>query len=199
MTNVPTYWYARYVGRTGSDARRRIVDVALDRFNSDGIPGVSADDIIARAGVAKVTLYKYFPTKRDLAAAFVHERTDRWIAWLTRRVRVLGRSPTKRVLALFDALEEWFESDDYYGCPFHRAAADFPDPQDPIHAEVVRNKTLLRDLVTKLVKDAKLKPNLVGELMVLLAGSEVMAQIERRSKYAREAKRAVARLIKRSR
>jgi AcrR family transcriptional regulator len=176
------------------------MDVALERFNLEGIPNVSADDIIARAGVAKVTLYKYFPTKRDLAAAFVHERTDRWIAWLARRVRELARDPAKRVLALFDALEEWIESDDYYGCPFHRAAADFPESKNPIHAEVARNKALLRELVTTLVNDAKLNQNgLVNQLMVLIAGSEVMAEIENRSHYARDAKRAVPRLAKRRR
>ena len=183
---------------TSNNARQRIIEAALERFNYDGILNVSAEDIIARADVAKVTFYKYFPTKTHLAAAFVHERSDRWIAWLKARIDKLGRNPLKRLLGVFDALGEWFASDDYNGCPFHRAAADFPDPENPVHIEVVRNKALLRDFLTTLVKDAGLSRQtaVVSEFMILTAGSEVMTNIEDRVKYAQHAQRAASRLIR---
>jgi AcrR family transcriptional regulator len=196
----PDRWYAGSDMRTRSSpgAQDRIMEAALEAFNIDGVPGVSADTIIEQAGVAKMTLYKHFPTKEALAAAFVHERSDRWIEWLTARVK-LGRTPRQRLLALFDALDEWLKSDDYFGCPFHRASADFPDVKHPIHKEVIRNKRHLRALVTELVRAAGLKDQafVVNQLLLLMAGAEIMAQIEGDPAYTRYARRAANAIIRR--
>lgn len=178
-------------------AKRRIVDAALEAFNAEGIKAVSADTIIDRAGVAKMTLYKYFPTKEALAVAYVRERNERWMAWLRSRALKAGRTPIQRLLALFDALEDWFNQDDYFGCPFHRSAAEFPAKEHPVHQEVIRNKQQLREFVRQLVIAADFSDpaQLTNQLMALMAGAEVMANIEYDPKYARLARQAAARLI----
>lgn len=185
--------------RTGLDVKQRIMDAAFECFNYDGIRGVSADTIIDRAGVAKMTLYKHYPTKELLASAYVHARSDQWVAWLKDRVKHLGRTPKQRVLALFDALEEWFKSPDYYGCPFHRSAAEFPDLAHPVHKEVIRNKHQLREFVTELVDEAgaRNRAGVVTDLLVLMAGVEVMVNIEGRAKQAERARDAAAWLLRR--
>ena len=172
---------------------------AFECFNFDGIRGVSADAIIKRADVAKMTLYKHFPTKDDLAAAYVHARSKQWMSWLMGRVNRPGGKPSKKLLALFDALEEWFTSDGYYGCPFHRAAAEFPSLKHPIHKEVIGNKHALRQFVGELVARADLpnKATIVEELLILMAGAEVMANIEGPSNHARTARQTAARLFRR--
>ena len=181
------------------DVRRRIMDAAFECFNFDGIRGVSADTIIEHADVAKMTLYKHFPTKDALAAAYVRARSDQWMTWLMDRVNRAGRKPSQRLLALFDALEEWFTSDNYFGCPFHRAAGEFPDLKHPVHKEVMRNKQELRQFVAQLVADAGLpqKAGLVEQLMILMAGSEVMANIEGPGRHAQVGRDTAARLIRR--
>jgi AcrR family transcriptional regulator len=175
------------------------MDAAFECFNAEGIRGVSADTIIDRADVAKMTLYKHYPTKDLLASAYVHARSDAWMAWLESRVKKLGRTPKQQMLALFDALGEWFASDDYNGCPFHRAAAEFPDLANPIHKEVIRNKRVLRDFVAGLVDEAGLENRaaLVTALLVLMAGAEVMVNIEGPTKYAERARAAAAVLMRR--
>jgi AcrR family transcriptional regulator len=182
-----------------SNAKQRIMDAAFECFNFNGIRGVSADTIIQRADVAKMTLYKHFPTKDALAAAYVRARSDQWMRWLIDRVKQSGHKPSQRLLAIFDALEEWFTSGDYYGCPFHRAAGEFPDLKHPIHREAMRNKHELRRFVTQIVSEAGLpnRANLVGELLILIAGSEVMANIEGPANHAKVARRAAGRLIRR--
>lgn len=184
--------------RSTADAKNRIMEAALEAFNADGIPNVSADTIIEQAGVAKMTLYKYFPTKDALAAAFVHERSDRWMAWLTERVRKLGRAPKQRVLAVFDVLEEWFKSDNYFGCPFHRAASDFPDLKNPTHKEVIRNKRELFAFIRELLSEAGLdaRESIVDQLLLLMAGAEVMANIYGDPEFARHAKQAATKLLR---
>jgi AcrR family transcriptional regulator len=175
------------------------MDAAFACFNADGIRGASADAIIERADVAKMTLYKHYPTKDLLASAYVHARSDAWMAWLESRVKKRGRTPKQQVLALFDALGEWFASDDYNGCPFHRAAAEFPDLANPIHKEAVRNKHQLREFVAALVDEAGLQNRsaLVTTLLVLMAGTEVMVNIEGSAKYVDRARTAAAFLLQR--
>jgi len=58
------------------DARRNheaLLEAAADAFAQGGIE-VSAGEIARRAGVAKGTLFRHFPTKRDLVAAVLAHR-----------------------------------------------------------------------------------------------------------------------------
>jgi hypothetical protein len=118
--------------------------------------------------------------------------------WIRNRVEAVARTPRQRLLALFDVLAEWFRSKDYFGCPFHRAVAEYPDVSHPIHAEVIRNKQQLRTYVVKLVEDAGIanRESTANELLVLMAGAEIMANIEGTPKYASYARRMAARLLR---
>lgn len=51
------------------DTRVRILQVALDEFLSHGIKKTSMDEVAARAGLTRVTIYRYFSDKRSLARA----------------------------------------------------------------------------------------------------------------------------------
>ena len=187
------------MGRQGSStAKQRILHAALERFNQDGIRPVSADAIIERANVAKMTFYKYFPTKDDLAAAYVHKRSDIWIAWLRSRVSELGRTQTQRLLALFDALAEWYVSSDYRGCPFHRSAAEFNRLDNPIHQEVIRNKHQLRIFLIELIKaaGASKRRQLANQLIILMSGATTMRDVEGPLRFAQDARRVAALLLR---
>ncbi|MHA3946251.1 helix-turn-helix domain-containing protein [Cellulomonas bogoriensis] len=43
----------------------------MPRFYVEGIRAVSADAVIAAAGVTKATFYRHFPTKDDLVVAYL--------------------------------------------------------------------------------------------------------------------------------
>jgi AcrR family transcriptional regulator len=62
----------RRPGRPRSErAEQAILDAALDAVTDSGIDGVSCEDVAARAGVGKNTLYRRWPGKEDmLIAAF---------------------------------------------------------------------------------------------------------------------------------
>lgn len=60
-----------------SDRKRRTVLLAATAvFLEMGFDGASMDQVAARAGVSKVTVYKYFSDKEQLFAAIVHATTD---------------------------------------------------------------------------------------------------------------------------
>lgn len=57
--------------RNNPERADKILAGARAVFAEDGFEGASVDDIAARAGVSKATLYRYFPDKRALFQAYV--------------------------------------------------------------------------------------------------------------------------------
>jgi AcrR family transcriptional regulator len=59
---------------------RELLDAAMDLFVDKGFAAARAEDIAARAGVSKATLYLYFRSKEDLLNALIAERFASCIA-----------------------------------------------------------------------------------------------------------------------
>src|SRR5689334_18136528 len=84
-------------------ARDRILETAAELFYRDGIRAVGVDTIIARSGVAKMSLYRNFPSKDDLVVAFLEMRDrlyrERWDGIMARH----PGDPRAQIAALFAA------------------------------------------------------------------------------------------------
>ena len=81
-------------GRSGRD---RILDAAYGLFSRSGVRAIGVDTITAEADVAKMTLYRNFASKNDLALAFLALREERWTeGWVQAEVlrRAARRPPT---------------------------------------------------------------------------------------------------------
>ncbi|MEV4354347.1 TetR/AcrR family transcriptional regulator [Nonomuraea sp. NPDC049625] len=74
--------------RKKEQTRRRIAEVALRLFDERGYDAVTVNEIAEAAGVAKVTLFNYFPTKDCLVTEGVKEDLAAIVAG-----RGEGRSP----------------------------------------------------------------------------------------------------------
>ena len=128
-----------------SAARERILDAASAAFYARGLGAVGVDAIVEDAGVAKATLYRHFRTKDDLVVAFLRRRDERWRAWLRDAVeRLAGGRPAERPLCVFDALGEWFASEEFRGCAFINAATEIADPAHPARSAVEDHSSALR-------------------------------------------------------
>lgn len=64
----------------------KILATATILFESRGIQASGIDAIIAEAGIAKATLYKYFPSKNLLITAYLRDKSDKFYAWLNARL-----------------------------------------------------------------------------------------------------------------
>jgi len=76
------------------EARERILDTAFRLFYAHGVRGVGVDTIIAASGVAKATFYRHFPSKDDLAVAYLDRVDDRWRGQLQAAAAAAG--PARR-------------------------------------------------------------------------------------------------------
>jgi len=180
------------------DSRKKIVDAAYGLFNLEGINTTGIDRIIDRSGVAKKTFYNHFPSKTKLISEYFRVRDREWLARLE-RFSARPADPTEKVLALFDALKEWFKEPDFAGCPFIRGLAEFGvESADPELAGCLSShfgKTA--KLVEGLLRNARPKDyrKLVPQILSLLSGATVLAHATKDPSSAEINKEMARRLL----
>jgi len=159
--------------------RERILQTAARLFYADGFHHTGIDRIIAEAGVAKMSLYQHFRSKDELIGAFLERRDDYWCNWLRERVEALAGTPRARLLAVFDALGEWFTSSDFRGCAFINAAAEFTDARHSARVISRQHKERVHAYLKELAEAAKMsRPGeLAAQLALLVEGAIVTAQV----------------------
>lgn len=178
-------------------ARERLLETAGRLFYRHGFQAVGIDRILAESGVAKMTLYRHFPSKDDLVAAYlerVHEEFWRW----AEAAMAKARGPADQLVAFFDAAGRLARSPECLGCAFQGAALAFPERDHPAHRRAVLHKLSLRDRFARLARKAGLRaPDaLASQLLLLTDGAWVAARVfGPRDSPAAQLKDAAAALI----
>lgn len=154
-------------------ARDRILAAAADLFYREGIRAVGIEAVIEKAGVAKMSLYRSFPSKDDLVAAFLADRNRRYWLWWDDVTAASAGNPRAQLRDLFNALAKRISSPDYRGCAFVNTAIEFPDPTHPGHAVALANKRELRHRLCGLTSGLGLASpqHLADQLMLLIEGA----------------------------
>jgi AcrR family transcriptional regulator len=186
----------RSAARSVRSARARILDTASELFYRDGYQAVGIDTIIARSGVAKMTLYRHFPSKDHLIAAYLERANAEFWSWLDGETRA-ARSPRAKLIAAFDAVAKLATSPRCLGCTFQAAASEFPDREHAGHAVAsVHKRSVLRRL-TELARAAGLRDpaGLATELLLLMDGAWVAARMFGPHSHARSVAPAARALI----
>jgi AcrR family transcriptional regulator len=159
-------------------ARERILETAGRLFYRDGFHAVGIDTVIAEAGVAKMTLYRHFPSKDDLIAAYL-ERSDREVMdWLEAEIADVD-DPRAKLVAAFDAITKLATSPRCLGCTFQGAASEFPDPDHPGHRVALAHKRAVLERFGGLAREAGLydPDGLAAQLLLLMDGAWVAARM----------------------
>lgn len=152
-------------------ARQRIADAACELFSRHGL-AVGVDRIIDESGVARKTFYRHFPSKAELIIAFLDVRGQRWTRdWLQAEIYRLGDTPRERLLAVFDAFDEWFHRDNFETCAVIAAVFEVRDRADPIHEAAVRQLDAIKEFVLELAEDEAL----AYQTQILMMGAIVSA------------------------
>jgi AcrR family transcriptional regulator len=171
-------------------ARRRLLEAADELFYNEGIHTVGIDRIIARAGVAKGSLYYSFTGKDALVHEYLTHRHGRWAERVTAGIEA-HTDPRARILAVYDVLGTLFAQPDYRGCAFMNATAEAaPDSVEAQAATTFR--VWVHNLFLDLATDADVAdpPQLAETLVLLYDGAVATAQMDKAPQAARTARRA---------
>jgi AcrR family transcriptional regulator len=184
-----------------SPRRRQLLETAWRMFYREGYRAIGIDRLLAESGVAKMTLYHHFKSKEELIRAVLQRRSAEILRGLEDAVKGAGRSPERRLLAVFDWLETLFSRDDFMGCPFIRAISEFPDRKDPIFQAAWAHKMAVRKMLAGLASEAGVRDAvaLADAMRLLIDGAIVAAHATGSAKPAAAAREAAARLLRAAR
>jgi AcrR family transcriptional regulator len=172
-------------------ARERILDTAYELFSRHGTRAVGVDRIIAECGIAKMTLYRNFPSKDDLILAFLEERDARWTrAWLQAEAQRGGDTPARRLLAIFDTFEAWFSREDFEGCSFINVMLEVAEPGHPVRDAALHHLAEIRVFLVGLAEEAGVAdPDAFARQWHILMKGSIVAAGEGDVEAAQRAKR----------
>lgn len=156
-------------------ARQQILDTAVDLFSREGYRAVGIDTIIERSGVAKMTLYRHFPSKNALITAYLEYSNTTFWAWFEQAVSEHPGSPRTQLIAIFDTLVSLLSDPTCTGCPFLHAAVEFPQPEHPAHQVAIQHKQAVKARFCDLSEQAGARqPELLANQLLLLMDGTLM-------------------------
>lgn len=139
--------------RSAADVREHVLDVAHELFYWQGIRASGVDRIADEAGIAPTALYRLFPSKDALIAAYITRAEQRYYEWFDGVAMAAGRAAGERILSLFDSLAEQVRPEVCRGCPFLMALTELPDEHSDAHRVSVRVKEWVRSRFRRLARE----------------------------------------------
>jgi AcrR family transcriptional regulator len=179
--------------RQGRGGRERILAAATALFAAQGINATGMEQVAAAAPVSKRTLYAHFPAKDDLVVGYLRQLVAAGLT-LEGVLDREGLSPREKLLELFTV--PGTGSGPIRGCPFVDAAAEFPDPDSPVHEYARQQKRRFgRRIVELLAALGAADPEILGEQLAVLADGAASRSMvlndARCGRYARAAAEAL--------
>jgi AcrR family transcriptional regulator len=189
--------------RRGSErTEQRIIGAAYYLFYRRGCTRVTMDEIAARAGLTKRTLYGHFRSKDDLLAATLARYSELDLE----RLSVIAQRMPKETEAMLDSffgqMVEWAGKPRWVGSGFTRLVVELADfPGHPARGIARRAKGATEAWLAQLLLQRKLpRPReSAREIMLLMEGAMALMLIHGDSTYGSAAARAAKRLIGRGR
>lgn len=104
--------------------RAALLDAAYDLLAEGGAAEVTFAAIARRTGLARNSVYKYFPNRHELLTEVVRQAAPRWTARIHSAIAAAGDAPEARIAAYVTAQLEMVRDGE------HRIARAAADPQD---------------------------------------------------------------------
>jgi AcrR family transcriptional regulator len=180
-----------------ADPRERIERAAYELFSQHGTRAVGVDALAERASVAKMTLYRHYPSKDELVLAFLRRREELWTrSWLEGVVRDHRRAPAERLLAIFDLFDGWFRRPSFEACSFAKVLLEHGDPKHRARVAARGHIQVVRSLVAGLAREAGVRDaeRFAQQWQMLMMGSIIAAYAGERD-AARSAREVGALLL----
>jgi len=142
-----------YLAMKRSGTRQHIIQTASDLFYQQGYNLTGINEVIAKAGIAKATLYSHFRSKEELCVAYLQHRNEGFL----KNIRAFAEAKPQgeaRILAVLGYLLDFFQDDAFNGCWCIRTFAELPRDDEQVKAEIRAEKGALLALIQELVTDS---------------------------------------------
>ena len=184
--------------RPSEPTRERIIQAANALFYSEGIRRVSVDEVAARAGLTKRTLYYHFRSKDDLVAAYLAARDQPNLALFRKWFADAEGGLPAKVEAIFRNLARSARHPKWKGCGFLRTSAELANmPGHPAIRIGAAHKKKFEDwLRVTFAAEGITEPlQLARQILLLLDGSFAVVLLHRDASYMETAGEAARLLV----
>ncbi|WP_048435894.1 TetR/AcrR family transcriptional regulator, partial [Methylobacterium platani] len=169
----------REAGREPARAGDRIRAAARELFYSRGIRGVGVDEIVARAGVTKPSLYRGFASKDALVVACLADYDAGLRARLDEAMDAHPGDPRAGLVAFLAGIAERSARPGFRGCGLSNAAVEYPEAGHPVREAVRDGKGALRARLAEVAGTIGVAApeRLADALLLLVEGAFACGQI----------------------
>lgn len=153
----------------------KVFQTAARLFYENGYRAIGVDTLAAESGIGKMTLYRHYPSKDHLIVAYLKDSDQ--LFW-NNFEQITNDAPTPRakLLAFFQALQEYVTTPACHGCPFLNVATEYPEPDYPGHQVALEHKQSVRARFRQLTEQAGAKrPEILADQLFLLMDGAYMA------------------------
>jgi AcrR family transcriptional regulator len=179
------------------EKRQQIIETAYSLFKRDGFHATGIDRIIAEAKVAKMTMYRHFPSKDGLIVEVLAWRARRFERQLD-RLAERGGSVERRIVGILDWYDRWFRSPDFHGCLFAHALAEYADPAHDVFRAAAEQKASLKRRLRTILEErtaADRAASTSAALLMLIEGATLLAQAGQGETAIEDVRRAARSLL----
>jgi AcrR family transcriptional regulator len=128
----------------------QVLDTAARLFYARGVHEVGMDELVRATGLGKATVYRLYPTKDALVAAYLRRLATAIGTAIEEQITAHAADPGGALLAILDAIEADLRRPGFRGCPFNNASIEFDDPQHPARVQARGYREQLRGTLSRL-------------------------------------------------
>ncbi len=172
-----------------SEKKKALIDTATRLFSRFGFHAVGIDRIIAESRVAKMTMYKHFPSKNKLVVEVLNEQGSALTAGVAAAAAPHSDALDK-LQAVFLWHDAWFRSESFNGSIFVHAAAEFHAEENEILAASAAQRRAFAHVLERILGerfDDETAVRLARRCALLLDGATLARQLSGRLDAARDA------------
>jgi len=161
--------------KTKAAPKEKLFQTAARLFYQHGYRAIGVDTIAAESGIGKMTLYRHYPSKDDLIVAYLESHNDFFWDNFEQIIKD-ATAPRDKLLAFFEALQNYVKTPACHGCPFINVATEYPETEYPGHQVAIEHKQTVRARFRQLTREAGARnPEVLADQLFLLMDGAYMA------------------------
>jgi len=135
-----------------SAIKQTIIETASNLFYQKGYNLTGINEIIREAGIAKATLYSHFRSKDDICIAYLEYKNEGFMQEISAYLAKQNKGK-KRLLAIFDFLELFYNHENFNGCWCINTTSEIPRENVKIRSKIQTQKSEFLQMIEQLAFD----------------------------------------------
>lgn len=137
---------------TKNNLKQHILDTASNLFYLNGYNTTGINEIIAKAQIAKATLYHHFRSKEEIALAYLDLKHEHFMQSLQNMVENTADKNAK-LLTVFDYLRHLFRKEGFQGCWNQKMIGELPAKEVRARKKIQQQKLEFLDYLIELTTE----------------------------------------------